>query len=111
MSDRFIDSSLAYQGAARGLGMDAVLDVNRLAVGDRTLDLSVVIDVPVDLATSRRCATPDRIEAEGEGFLELVAEGYRELALRFPERVRLVDGAGTPDEVHQRVLATAVELM
>ena len=111
VSDRFIDSSLAYQGAARGLGMDAVLAVNRLAVGDRTLDLSVVIDVPVDLATSRRCATPDRIEAEGEGFLELVAEGYRELALRFPERVRLVDGEGTPHEVHQRVLATAVELM
>lgn len=104
VSDRFLDSSLAYQGAARGLGIDTVLEVNRLAVGDHTPDLAVVIDVPVALATSRRCATPDRIEAEGDGFLERVAGGYRELAARFPGRVRLVDGTGTPDEVHARVL-------
>jgi dTMP kinase len=110
VSDRFLDSSLAYQGAARGLGIDAVLEVNRLAVGDRTPDLAVVIDVPVALATSRRCATPDRIEAEGDGFLERVADGYRELAARFAGRVRLVDGTGSPDEVHARVLAAVDDL-
>jgi dTMP kinase len=110
VSDRFLDSSLAYQGAARGLGIDAVLEVNRLAVGDRTPDLAVVIDVPVALATSRRCATPDRIEAEGDGFLERVADGYRELAARFAGRVRLVDGTGSPDEVHARVLEAVDDL-
>jgi dTMP kinase len=110
VSDRFLDSSLAYQGAARGLGIDAVLEVNRLAVGDRTPDLAVVIDVPVALATSRRRATPDRIEAEGDGFLERVADGYRELAARFAGRVRLVDGTGSPDEVHARVLAAVDDL-
>jgi len=102
--DRFLDSSLAYQGAARGLGVETVLQVNRLAVDGRLPDRALVIDVPVALATSRRCATPDRIEAEGDGFLGRVAHGYHDLAGMFPERVRLVDGTGTPDEVHARVL-------
>ncbi|HTI33606.1 MAG TPA: dTMP kinase [Miltoncostaea sp.] len=102
--DRFLDSSLAYQGAARGLGLEAVLQVNRLAVDGRLPDRSLVIDVPIALATSRRCATPDRIEAEGDGFLARVAAGYHELAGMYPDRVRLVDGTGTPDEVHARVL-------
>jgi dTMP kinase len=105
--DRFLDSSLAYQGAARGLGVETVLQVNRLAVDGRLPDRSLVVDVPVELATSRRCATPDRIEAEGDGFLGRVAAGYRDLAGMFPDRVRLVDGTGTPDEVHARVLAAA----
>jgi dTMP kinase len=108
--DRFLDSSLAYQGAARGLGVETVLQVNRLAVDGRLPDRSLVIDVPVELATSRRCATPDRIEAEGDGFLARVAGGYRDLAGMFPGRVRLVDGTGTPDEVHARVLAAIGDL-
>jgi dTMP kinase len=108
--DRFLDSSLAYQGAARGLGVETVLQVNRLAVDGRLPDRSLVIDVPVALATSRRCATPDRIEAEGDGFLARVAHGYHDLAGMFPERVRLVDGTGTPDEVHARVLGAIGDL-
>ena len=110
VSDRFLDSSLAYQGAARGLGIDTVLEVNRLAVDGRTPDLSLVVDVPVALATARRSAAPDRIEAEGDGFLGRVAAGYHELAGRFPDRVRLIDGGGSPDEVHARVLAAVEDL-
>ena len=104
ITDRFIDSSLAYQGAARGLGIDAVLDINRPAVEGCLPALSLVIDTPTEITTQRRCATPDRIEAEGEGFQERVAQGYRELAERFPERVRLIPGDGAPDEVHARVM-------
>ena len=111
VSDRFLDSSLAYQGAARGLGIDTVLEINRIAVGRRTPDMALVIDVPVALATARRCATPDRIEAEGDGFLERVAAGYHELAARFPERVRLDDGEGSVDEVHERVIGELAELL
>jgi dTMP kinase len=103
VSDRFVDSSLAFQGAGRGMGVDAVWEVNRSAVDGCLPDLAVVIDVPVALAASRRAPAPDRIEAEGEGFHARVAEGYRALAARFPERVRLVDGRGTPGEVHARV--------
>ena len=97
VSDRFLDSSLAYQGVARGLGIDAVLEVNRAAVEGCLPDLSLVIDMPTAVATPRAAAPrPDRIEAEGEGFHARVAEGYRELAARFPERVRLVSGEGEP---------------
>ena len=104
VTDRFLDSTLANQGVARRLGIDAVMAVNADAVDGCLPDLSLVIDVPIALATARRCAAPDRIEAEGDGFLERVAEGYRQLAARFPERVRIVPGAGDVDEVHARVM-------
>jgi dTMP kinase len=104
VTDRFLDSSLAYQGAARGLGVDLVLEINRPAVDGCLPDLAVVVDVPVTVAAGRRCASPDRIEAEGEGFQQRVADGYRELARRFPERVRLVPGEGSVEEVHRAVM-------
>lgn len=111
ISDRFLDSSLAYQGYARGLGVDLVLEANRAAVDGCLPDLSLVIDVePADTAGRRR-ARPDRIEAEGDDFLARVAEGYRQVAARFPERVVLVSGAGDIDEVHARVVATVEELL
>jgi dTMP kinase len=108
VTDRFLDSSLAYQGAARGLGIDLVLEINRTAVGDCLPDLSLVIDTPIAAAAWRRCAGPDRIEAEGDGFQERVAAGYRQLAERFRERVRMIPGEGAVGEVHARVM-NAVE--
>jgi dTMP kinase len=111
ITDRFVDSSLAYQGAARGLGIDTVLDINRAAVEGCLPDLSLVIDTATAVTTERRCATPDRIEAEGEGFQERVAAGYRELAERFPERVRLIPGEGAPDEVHTRVMRAVAAIL
>ncbi len=105
VTDRFVDSSLAYQGAAGGLGLDTVWDLNRRALGDCLPDLAVVIDVPVDVAAERRCADPDRIEAQGLGFQERVAEGYRALAARFPDRVVMVPGLGSVGEVHDAVMA------
>ena len=111
ITDRFLDSSLAYQGAARGLGIDTVLDINRAAVDGCLPDLSLVIDTATAVTTERRCATPDRIEAEGEGFQERVAAGYRELAERFPERVRLIPGEGAPDEVHDRVMRAVAAIL
>lgn len=111
ISDRFLDSSLAYQGAARGLGIDAVLAINAAAVEGCLPALSLVIDTPAEITTQRRCATPDRIEAEGEGFQQKVAGGYRELASRFPERVRLIPGDGAPDEVHARVMREVAALL
>nr|WP_217913923.1 dTMP kinase [Miltoncostaea marina] len=111
VSDRFLDSSLAYQGAARGAGIDAVLDANRVALDGCLPDLSLVIDTPVVLAAGRRTAPPDRIESEGDGFLAAVAEGYHALAARFPERVRLVPGHGTAAEVHARVMDALAPLL
>lgn len=108
VSDRFLDSSLAYQGVARGLGIDAVLAINQAAVDGCVPNLSLVIDTPLATTATRRCAGPDRIEAEGAGFQQRVADGYRQLAARFPERVRLIPGEGDVDHVHGLVMA-AVE--
>jgi dTMP kinase len=105
VSDRFLDSSLAYQGAARGLGVETVLEINATAVDGCLPDTTLVIDTPVGAAAWRRSAAPDRIESEGAGFQGRVAEGYRELAGRFPERVRIVPGDGTIEVVHARVMS------
>jgi dTMP kinase len=104
VSDRFLDSSLAYQGAARGLGIDAVAAMNAPAVDGSRPDRTIVVDVPVEAAAGRRSAGADRIEAEGAGFQQAVAAGYRLLAEREPGRITLVDGMGSPEAVHARVL-------
>jgi dTMP kinase len=103
--DRFLDSSLAYQGIARGLGVEAVLEVNRLATGGVLPDRTVLLTVPVEQAAARAAGPGDRIEREGEAFLERVAAAYLELAAMFPQRIAVVDGSFGPDEVAARVRA------
>jgi len=107
--DRFLESSLVYQGVARGLGVDAVARANELAVARCVPDLVVVVDVPLEVAMARRGAG-DRIEAEDTDFHLRVAAGYHELRDRWPERVRAVAGGGTPAQVHARVMAEVAGL-
>jgi len=90
--DRYIDSSLAYQGYARGLGIDAVLAVNAPAVGDAMPALTVVLAVAPATGLGRATGVRDRIEREGIALQRRVADGFAELARRFPQRIRLVDG-------------------
>jgi dTMP kinase len=104
VSDRFVDSSLAYQGVARGLGIDAVWRLNEVAVADCVPDAALVLDLPAEEATVRRQRGDDRIEAEGLDLQRAVAEGYRELAARFPDRVRLVDASGGMEATHRRLM-------
>lgn len=108
--DRFVDSSLAYQGVARGMGIDAVWDANRLAVEGCIPDRALVLDLPVSDAQARS-GGDDRIEAEGDGFQQRVAAGYRELAARFPERVALVSATGSVQDVHAAVMAAVEPLL
>jgi len=105
LTDRFVDSSLAYQGGARGLGIDEVWRLNEPAVRGCLPDLAVVLDVPADQAAARDTGPHDRIESEGIALQQRVAAAYAELALRFPERVVLVPGTGTAAEVHALVTA------
>lgn len=109
--DRYLDSSLAYQGYARGLGVDAVRAVNAPGVGDVLPDLTVVLVVNPELGLARSAGTSDRIEREGVAFQARVAEGFAELARRFPKRVRLVDGERPPAEVTDAVLALVEPLL
>jgi dTMP kinase len=102
VSDRYIDSSLAYQGVARGLGIERVLELNA-AVADLMPDRTFVLLVDEPTAAARLDRRPDRIEREGAGFRAAVQEGYREVAGRFPERVVLLDGAPPRDEIAARI--------
>jgi len=113
VADRFLDSSLAYQGAARGLGIDEVAAVNAPGIGGTMPDLTIILDLPAAAAVDRRSGrgSVDRIEGEGEALQESVAEGYREVARLYPDRVHLVSAQGTLDEVHARVMATVVSAL
>ncbi|HEX2044221.1 MAG TPA: dTMP kinase [Gaiellaceae bacterium] len=97
--DRYLDSSLAYQGLARGLGVERVLQLNLLATGGLLPDRTFLILVPLEEALARRDDEPDRIEREGRDFLEQVDRAYRELARVFPQRVLVVDGTLNPEDM------------
>ncbi len=100
--DRYLDSSLAYQGVARGLGIDRVLELN-VAVSDLTPDRTFVLLLDANTAAARTGSSPDRIERENGAFRTAVADGYRELAARFPDRIVLIDGSQPIWDIAARV--------
>ncbi len=89
--DRFLDSSLVYQGVARGLGIERVLALNLDAIRGILPDLTFLLLVDADEARKRSAGARDRIEREGETFLSLVDRGYRQLAGLFPQRVVAIE--------------------
>lgn len=103
VTDRFVDSTEAYQGVARGLGIEVVHELNRIATGGLLPDLSILLRVDPETGLAR-AESDDRFEAEGVAFQRLVAGAYEEITRREPERVVVVDGTGTPEEVHSRVM-------
>jgi dTMP kinase len=112
--DRFVDSSLAYQGAGRGLGVEQVRSINQFATGslepDRTLLL--LVDPKVGRLRSRaRGEPPDRLEGEQDEFFTRIAAAYLELADTDPDRIRTIDGSASPDEVRREALAQLADLL
>jgi dTMP kinase len=104
--DRFSDSSVAYQGVARGLGAERVEEICDLATGGVWPDATVLLRIEPDRAAKRiGRRKADRFEEEGIELQRRVAEGYDEVARRHPERVRVVDADGDRDTVHAAVLA------
>jgi dTMP kinase len=104
--DRFSDSSVAYQGVARGLGVERVEEICDLATGGVWPDLTILLHISPGRAAERigrRAA--DRFEGEGIELQRRVAEGYDEVARRHPERVRVIDGDADRGAVHAAVLA------
>jgi dTMP kinase len=107
--DRYVDSSVAYQGGARGLGVDAVLDLNLAAVGGLMPDVTFLLLLGPEEAASRVGSVPDRIEREDASFRRRVDDAYRTLARRFPERIVVLDGARPPDELAEEVRRAVLE--
>ena len=104
--DRFSDSSVAYQGVARGLGIQQVEELCDLATGGLSPDLTILLRISPDRAAERiGRREADRFEGEGIQLQRLVAVGYDEVASRNPQRIRVVNAEGDWREVHTRVLA------
>ena len=101
--DRYLDSSLAYQGIARGLGVDRVLELNLHATRGLLPDRTFLLLVDVQESGRRMDSTPDRIESEGDTFRAAVDRAYRELAELFPRRILHVDGTQAPDQLARMI--------
>lgn len=109
VSDRFVDSSLAYQGLARGLGLAEIYSISRWATDGLLPDLALYMKVEAEAGLERKAGHLDRIEREKTEFHERVAKAYAELAERFPERFVVVDAALAPSEVHRAVVEAVVD--
>jgi dTMP kinase len=112
--DRFVDSSLAYQGAGRALGIDEVRAINRFATGPLTPDRTLLLRLsPADgrARQRERADSPDRIEGESEDFFLATAAAYEQLARDEPERIRSLDASQPPEQVLSDALAAVSDLL
>ena len=102
ISDRFVDSSLVYQGMARGLGVETVYEINKVAIGEYMPQLTIMLDLPAEVGISRKKDQKelDRMELESLEFHKKVAAGYREMAERFPERIKRIDATLPIEEIY-----------
>jgi dTMP kinase len=112
--DRFVDSSLAYQGAGRALGVEAVRAINAFATGDLTPDRTLLLQLDPALGRSRqhgRGEAPDRLEREADSFFAAIADGYAQLAAAEPERIRAIDASAAAPAVVAAALAALADLL
>jgi dTMP kinase len=109
--DRFFDASSAYQGNARGLDMGVVSGLNLLATGGITPNLTILLDLPVEIGLERLGKNLDRIESEAVEFHQRVREGYLKIAAREKKRIKVVDASGAIDDISVRVLAAVEEYL
>jgi dTMP kinase len=120
VSDRFTDSTLAYQGFARGIGCETVMALHKLTLGSLIPDLTIALEIDLEMGLTRAfrrnqasdtASTETRIDRQSLDFHARVASGYRHLAASDPTRFRLVDGTGNPTQVAARVWAEAERIL
>ena len=109
LGDRYIDSSLAYQGAARSLGVDEIASLSAWATQGLYPSLTFLLDMPPEVGARRRTDAPDRMERESMDFHERVRHEYLRLADAEPERIVVIDAVGTVDEVFSEIRGVLVE--
>ncbi len=111
--DRFVDSTRAYQGGAGGVSDADILDLHRIGSGGLLPDRTIVLDLPVEEGARRaaaRSAETDRMGAKGADYYNRVAARFRDLAQQDPERFRIIDANGTPEDVTARMLDALADL-
>lgn len=109
LCDRFLDSSIAYQGGGSGLGEDAIRNLHAVGSGEFMPDRTLLLDLPVAVGCEREHARDgadkDRFGERDAAYRESVADAFRSLAINEPERFRVIDASGSPEEVTARLLA------
>jgi dTMP kinase len=110
ITDRYMDSSIAYQGAGRDLGVDEVRDLNLWATGGLLPRLTVLVDLPAEVGRTRRGGVHDRLESEADHFHSAVREHFLALAHADPDRYLVVDGELPPEQIHGLVRARVATL-
>jgi dTMP kinase len=112
VSDRFADSTLAYQGSAGGVPRADLEALHRIIAGDFAPDLTLILDLPIDLGLARaaaRAGAETRFERKDRAFHEKLRQGFLDIAAREPQRCVMIDATGDVDAVHQAVLAAVRE--
>lgn len=106
ISDRFVDSSVVYQGMARGLGIETVYEINKFAIQGIMPELTIHLDLPAaaGLARAKGRAALDRLELESLEFHERVAQGYRDLAALAPDRIKTIDAGQPIVQIHKTIV-------
>lgn len=115
LCDRFLDSSLAYQGYARGIGIEDVYNMNKFATDGLLPDLTILVCVKPEIGLERikknQRGALDRLELEKMSFHQKVYEGYLEVQKKFPDRIVIVNGEASKEEVRQEALAVVVKFL
>jgi dTMP kinase len=107
LCDRFVDSSLAYQGYARGLGLNTVEAINEHALGGVWPDITLLLDISPEIAWKRilKDGFKDRLESEGLELLKVVCEGYIDIARRYNDRFYIINAADGVNNIHKKILS------
>lgn len=115
LCDRFVDSSLVYQGIARNLGIDLVYEINRFAIEDTLPDLTIFIDVHPEIGLKRVFSTKsrevNRLDLEKLDFHNMIYRGYLDLITKFPDRIKRVNGERPLEEVTDEVISLIESLL
>ena len=104
LCDRHTDSTVAYQGYGRGLDLEQIHKLNKIATGGLKPDLTIVLDVDVETSQARVGAEKDRMESAGIEFFERVRQGFLEIAKQEPERVKVINATQSIEKIHNQIL-------
>ena len=106
LCDRYVDSSLAYQGYARGLGVDFIEKINHIALTEFSPDCTLFLDLPPEQAFKRKGGVDksDRLELSGLEFHNAVYNGYKDLSKKYSNRFAVIDASGEKEQTHQKII-------
>jgi dTMP kinase len=111
LCDRYIDSTLAYQGYARGLNIDEIINLNNLVTHSLMPDLTLLFDIDTNIAMTRIGDQKDRLESEAAHFHEKVRNGYLDLAKKNPQRIKIIDATMSIEDINKQVIKLIEDIL